>query len=59
MYDSTLSIHNGDKAAAVISDTIVTGHVDICLLDHNNHPIITHTKAVYKPICIGNHANQA
>ena len=45
-YHSGPEIASGDSVAAVISDTIVTGHVDICLLDQNKPAIITGRKAV-------------
>ena len=46
-------------ALAVISDTIVTGQLDICLLDQKSAAIITGTNAVYNQIWIGNQANSA
>jgi len=46
MYQAVQLIAIGASAVAVISDTIVTGPVDICLLEPNNAAIMTGIKAV-------------
>jgi hydroxyethylthiazole kinase-like sugar kinase family protein len=58
-YHSGLEIASGASVVAVINDTIVTGPVDICLLDQKSHPIITGRNAVYNHTCTGNPASAA
>jgi hypothetical protein len=40
-------VKNGARVVAVISDIIVTGHVESCLEEENKAPIITGKNAVY------------
>ena len=59
IYPSLPETAIGARAVAVMSDTIVTGPVDICGHEPNNAAMITGINAVYKPTSIGSPANCA